>query len=236
MQSASRTLHFGLPLDAPADALSRAEFVTAISHMYRAEMQRSTQWRVRLDTTTNWAIIATTGVVTYGFSQVEHSHASLLVGMLMVLTFLMIEARRYRILAVWLARTRILERNFLAPILRGETADASPQWSQRLAADLLQPEYTMTRLHAIRARLSSNYVSLFGLLIFCWLVKVRGATDGKTPSLENWIAGMRVGLIPGSVVGAFVAIVCGGLLLVAITGGRRSREEDLFHDAGCPEG
>ena len=33
--------------------------VAALSHLYRAEVYRSTVWRQRLDQTTNWAVIST---------------------------------------------------------------------------------------------------------------------------------------------------------------------------------
>jgi len=33
--------------------------ITARSHLYRGELYRSTVWRTRLDTTTNWAVVAT---------------------------------------------------------------------------------------------------------------------------------------------------------------------------------
>jgi uncharacterized membrane protein len=39
--------------------LKTSEFVTVMVHLYRAEMQRANVWRQRLDTTTNWAVIAT---------------------------------------------------------------------------------------------------------------------------------------------------------------------------------
>ena len=35
--------------------------ITALSHLYRGELYRSTVWRTRLDTTTNWAVL-TTGI------------------------------------------------------------------------------------------------------------------------------------------------------------------------------
>src|SRR5262249_62261069 len=33
--------------------------ITALSHLYRGEMYRSTVWRTRLDATTNWAVVTT---------------------------------------------------------------------------------------------------------------------------------------------------------------------------------
>ena len=45
----------------PARRLSAGEFTTAMVHLYRAEAARANTWRIRLDTTTNWAVV-TTGV------------------------------------------------------------------------------------------------------------------------------------------------------------------------------
>ena len=39
--------------------LKTSEFVTAMVHLFRAEIQRANVWRQRLDTTTNWAVVAT---------------------------------------------------------------------------------------------------------------------------------------------------------------------------------
>ena len=33
--------------------------ITALSHLYRGEVYRSTVWRTRLDATTNWAVVTT---------------------------------------------------------------------------------------------------------------------------------------------------------------------------------
>ena len=44
----------------PARRLDAAE-IGALSHLWRGEVYRSTVWRVRFDTTTNWAVV-TTGI------------------------------------------------------------------------------------------------------------------------------------------------------------------------------
>ena len=38
-----------------------AAAIGALAHLYRGEMYRSTVWRTRLDTTTNWSVV-TTGI------------------------------------------------------------------------------------------------------------------------------------------------------------------------------
>ena len=40
----------------PEQEFSAAE-IGALAHLYRGEVYRSTIWRTRLDTTTNWAVV-----------------------------------------------------------------------------------------------------------------------------------------------------------------------------------
>jgi len=53
---------------------SPSEFVTATSHLYRAEMNRMLVWRQRLDITTNWAIILATALTTFTLGSKEIPH------------------------------------------------------------------------------------------------------------------------------------------------------------------
>ena len=50
-------------------AMRPAEFNTAMVHFYRAEIQRATTWRNRLDTTTNWAILCASAAITFVLSE-----------------------------------------------------------------------------------------------------------------------------------------------------------------------
>ncbi|MCA9237381.1 MAG: DUF2270 domain-containing protein [Planctomycetales bacterium] len=221
--------HFGADaLHADRPELTRVEYITAVIHFYRAEMQRATQWRMRLDNTTNWSILATTAVVTFTFGQKENSHASIIVGMLMVLTFMLVEARRFRIFDVWSERTRRLERNFISPILLGDPAAATPDWGRQMAADLREPRFNMTWLQAVRARLIRNYASLFLLLLACWIVKLQGRNNGNLHDQASWLEAMRVGPVAGGVIAGGVALLYAGLIATAILGRRSRREEDFF--------
>src|SRR4051812_36695977 len=67
-----------------------------LAQLYRGELSRSDRWRMRLDTTSNWALTTTAGVISYAFSNASTSHVVLLLGISLVLTFLALEARRYR--------------------------------------------------------------------------------------------------------------------------------------------
>jgi len=208
--------------------LTRSEYIAALVHFYRGELHRSTIWRVRLDTTTNWAILSVMGLVTFTFGDLEHSHAPLLVGMLLVLTFMGIEARRYRIFNVWCARVRNLEVNFLTPILQFDMKAVKQGWGRLVAEDLLHPRFNMTWAQALRARLLRNYFPLFFLLLICWIVKVQPGNRAELPDFTQWVDDMRIGFIPGWTILVFVASLYGCLAGLAFFGGRVDREESTF--------
>jgi uncharacterized membrane protein len=48
--------------------------ITALSHLYRGEVYRSTVWRTRLDATTNWAVVTTGLALSLTFSSETASH------------------------------------------------------------------------------------------------------------------------------------------------------------------
>jgi uncharacterized membrane protein len=56
--------------DAQAPQYNAAE-IGALAHLYRGEMYRSTVWRTRLDTTTNWAVVTTGIALSVTFSSVQ---------------------------------------------------------------------------------------------------------------------------------------------------------------------
>ena len=73
----------GTPATAPV--FSAAD-IGALAHLYRAEVYRSTVWRTRLDTTTNWAVVTTGIALSLTFSNSAASPLPLaLVGLLDVL-------------------------------------------------------------------------------------------------------------------------------------------------------
>ena len=58
--------------------LKTSEFVTAMVHFFRAEIQRANVWRQRLDTTTNWAVVATGATLSIAFGQATVDHSVIL--------------------------------------------------------------------------------------------------------------------------------------------------------------
>ncbi len=94
--------------------LKSGEFVTAMVHFFRAEIQRANVWRQRLDATTNWAVVATGATLSVAFGQSTVHHAVIILNTLLVLWFLFIEARRYRYYELWSYRVRLMETDFYA--------------------------------------------------------------------------------------------------------------------------
>jgi len=185
--------------------LTRAEYITALAHFYRAEMHRSLVWRTRLDTTTNWAIVATLAILTASLQNAAYAKEALMLGMLSNVVFLNIEARRFRFFDVWRARVRMIEENFYGGILRRDQSSPDFQWGTYVADDLLCPRFHLTRLQAFRARLMRNFRFIFFFLLVAWIAhRVAPAGPphaGGLTSLESWVPDVMVGLLYLTLIG-----------------------------------
>ena len=208
------------------DPLTRSEYIMAITHFYRGEMSRATQWRMRLDITTNWALVTVVGLLSFSFGDPNHPHIGILIGMVLVAMFLVIEARRFRFYDVWRARVRMLEDNFFGPVLRRDLKSPVKTWGSLVAEDLLTPRFKITRLQAIRARLLSSYAVLFVILIVSWFLKLvmhpTAYTDGS-----DLIDRMRLGPVSGWVTLVLVTALYLYLAVIVffVTPTRSSEEE-----------
>ena len=197
-----------MPDDKPefeATPLTRAEYITALAHFYRAEMHRSLVWRTRLDTTTNWAIVATLAILTASLQNPSYAKEALLLGILSNIVFLTIEARRFRFFDVWRARVRMIEENFYGGILRRDQASPDFHWGAHVADDLLCPRFHLTRIQAFRARLMRNFRFIFFFLLVAWIAH-RIAPAGSShehglSSLPEWAPDVFVGLVYLTLVG-----------------------------------
>lgn len=179
--------------------LTRQEYLSVMVHFYRAEVSRSTVWRSRLDATTNWAVLTSAGMLSFAFAGAEHSHILLLLTNLIIFAYLLIEARRYRYFEVYRARVRMLEENFLLPIITRELDSPMCDWRNEVAQDLDRPEYKSTFLQAVGFRLRRNYLFIFAILLGGWLVKLMLHPDVATTWGQIWER-MAVGQIgPGLV-------------------------------------
>jgi uncharacterized membrane protein len=210
-------------VDYESTPLTRQEYISAIVHLYRGELDRATTWRLRLDATTNWAIITTAGVLSYSFGGQQHSHLGPLLGVALVSVFWMIEARRYRYADIWYARVRKIEENFYGPILRRDPVSPRREWGQLVADDLFHPSFKVSRAYALRKRLLRNYWPIFLVLIGAWGTKLI-AHPTPTHGWPEVRTRLEVGLLPWwlpvALVGSFLLLV----LWLIVAGGRGSHE------------
>jgi uncharacterized membrane protein len=180
---------------AAARTCSVAE-IGAIAHLYRGEIYRSTVWRTRLDSTTNWAVVTTGIALSATFSSAQASPLPMALVGLIVTMFLLLEARRYRYFNIWRARARLLETDFYTPMLRGEPLHMNAGWSQLLAKDLCQPRYHVSLARAAGRRLRRTYAWIFLIQALAYYGKLAIHPVPLTSLADLW-ARAAVGPIPG---------------------------------------
>ncbi|MCB2020176.1 MAG: DUF2270 domain-containing protein [Rhizobacter sp.] len=186
----------------------------ALAHLYRGEIYRSTIWRTRLDTTTNWSVVTLGVALSIVFSSPSASPLPLLLVGVLILLFLMIEARRYRYFNVWRARCRWIENNFYVPLLDPHEK-AGSNWRSVLAADYRRPTYHVSFKVALGRRIRRNYL---------WIVTIQAcAFVGKLlvhptalNSFEEFFDRANVGPVPGEVVLAIGVLYLISLAALAI--------------------
>ncbi|MEZ5812026.1 MAG: DUF2270 domain-containing protein [Rhizobiaceae bacterium] len=131
--------------------------IGALAHLYRGEVYRSTIWRTRLDTTTNWSVVTLGIALSIAFSSPEASPLPLILVGVLIFFFLMLEARRYRYFNVWRARCRWMEVHFFAPMLHDGDLHMEDGWQRILADDYWSPRYHVTLWVAVGRRIRRNY-------------------------------------------------------------------------------
>jgi len=186
----------------PARELTSAE-IGALAHLYRGEVYRSTVWRTRLDTTTNWAVVTTGIAFSIAFSGTNASPLPLILVGLLVIVFIAFEGRRYRYFNVWRARARLMETEFFAPMLRGEGTMPNQSKRDLLARDYCDPRHHISYARACGRRLRSNYGWILAIQAMAYFGKL---AIHPTPldSLADMFQRAAVGPLPGEVV-----IACG---------------------------
>jgi uncharacterized membrane protein len=178
--------------------LKTSEFVTAMVHFFRAEVQRANVWRQRLDTTTNWAVVSTGATLSIAFSQPEIHHGIIILNTLLVLWFLFIETRRYRYYELWSYRVRLMETDFYAAMLV-PPFHPSPEWAESLAENLLSPSFPISIWEAFGRRLRRNYIWIFLILCAAWVSKI-GLFPEPAANMAAFIQRSGVGPVSGEIV------------------------------------
>lgn len=147
-------------------------FHLAMVHLYRGEMNRMTVWRTRLDTTSNWAILLSTGMTTFALGSPDIPHFILLLGLALIGICLFIEARRFRHLLHSKWRLNVMEAYYFSERLWPSSSDEKASWREELAKDLERPCFPIGTFLALRMRLRSNYLLLVYFVSAVWLAKV----------------------------------------------------------------
>ncbi|WP_136687357.1 DUF2270 domain-containing protein [Halorhabdus amylolytica] len=192
-------------------ATDRSDFLSLMGHAYRGELGRTTAWRTRIDRTTNWAVVLTATLLTWAFSGDSRPHYVLLVGMGMMVVFLGIEARRYRIYDVWRSRVRLFEENVFANALDPEGAE-QPNWRELLSEDLREPTIKTPTREAIARRLRRVYAPLLSVLLAAWVIRLTVFGD---PS-KGPVGTAAVGGVPGTAVLVIVGLFYVGVVVLVL--------------------
>jgi uncharacterized membrane protein len=194
--------------------LKTSEFVTAMAHLFRAEIQRANVWRQRLDATTNWAVVTTGAVISISFSQSTVHHGIIILNTLLVTLFLFIESRRYRYYELWSYRVRLMETDFYAAMLV-PPFHPSPEWAESLAENLLSPSFPISMWEALGRRLRRNYFWIFLILGASWLAK-SWLFPQPPDSFAEFVQRCSVGPIPGNTILIMGALFYGFLTALAL--------------------
>lgn len=177
---------------------------TAMAHLYRGELGRSDRWRTRLDTTSNWALTTTAAVISFSFGAIQTTHVTIVAGMWLVLSFLVIETRRYRYYDLWNRRVRLLEDGYWVPLLRHEPID--PDALHELALEMERPQLQLSFFIALQTRLNRAYGSLLTVLLVAWFVKVYSHPE-PARSVGEFIFRAHIGPVSGWLVSAAMVVL-----------------------------
>jgi len=208
-----------------------SDFNTAMVHFYRGEISRANFWRSRLDTTTNWAVVATGAALTFAFSDITHTHVLIIVNTLLVLLFLLIEARRYRYYELWSYRVRLMETSYYSGFL-SPPFHPKADWAEKLTESLNKPSFPISLSEAFGRRYRRNYAFIFFILSIGWILKVAIHPE-PVNSLDQLLANAAVGLVPGWLMILFGAAVQGTLATIGLaTTVLRQSHGEVFAGAG----
>lgn len=191
---------------APRSDLSAAE-IGALAHLYRGEVYRSTIWRTRLDTTTNWAVVTLGIALSISFSSPNASAVPLILVGILILFFLMLEARRYRYFNVWRARCRWMETHFFAPMLDEGDLHLEDGWHSKLAEDYWRPRYHVSLIVAIGRRIRRNYLWILLIQTVAYVGKLL-VHPQPAASVAEFVDRATIGPIAGGLILTIGALYC----------------------------
>jgi uncharacterized membrane protein len=218
------------------DARDRA---TILIHYYRAMVGRADIWRMRMDTTTNWAIGATAAVLGFAIGNPSVPHYAVLIAPLLTICFLMLEARRLTFYHLWQQRVLRLERGLIRPALRGPHAgDSRIEIDDALVHDLEDelgrtvPD--MPLLKAAARRLRRIYVYLFVAQQVAWIVKL-SSQPGQAHSVGEVVGRAGMAGVAGAVWLALSFVGLAGAIAIALSMGGVGRGDGPSTEPLPPE-
>lgn len=200
---------------------------TILIHYYRAMVGRADTWRMRMDATTNWAIVTTAAVISFALGNATIPHYGVFIASVMTLSFLLLEARRLTFYHLWQQRVLLLERGLIRPALwaGSGTAPPEPAPAPEAFASAVDPHLgrtvpTMPLRKAVARRMRRIYLYLFATQGLAWILKLASApTAPGTP--ESFASRAQVAGIPGEItLGIAGATFVGALLFALALGGR----------------
>lgn len=208
------------------EEFSAAE-IGALAHLYRGEVYRSTVWRTRLDTTTNWAVVTLGVALSITYSSPDASPLPLVLVGVLILLFLTLEARRYRFFNVWRARARWIERHFYVPMLMDGDLHTEQDWQVTLAHDYSHPQYHVSYLVAVARRVRSNYLWILLIQTLAYAGKLI-VHPTPVPSFDEFVNRADIGPFPGEfvLIAGAIYIATGVGLVVWVNRVDRQRSKD----------
>lgn len=208
------------PVAAPAAPGFDSAAIGALAHLYRGEVYRSTIWRTRLDTTTNWSVVTLGVALSITFAAPGASPVPLLLVGVLIMLFLTLEARRYRYFNVWRARSRWIETHFYVPMLTEGGAPADGTWARVLANDYLHPDYHVTFLTAVARRIRRNYLWILLIQTLAYLAKLV-VHPVPARDLSDILARAAIGPVPGWAILTIGGLYCASWVALALWIGQR---------------
>ena len=215
-------------------AIFGAAEIGALAHLYRGEMYQSKIWRNRLDTTTNWAVVITGIALSLSFSNPDASPIPLLLVTLVVVTFLVLESRRYLYYDLYRVRVRVMEINLYGPILRGDSIRIDNGWNELLAADYADLRFHISFREAVGRRLRHTYGFIFAAQLACYLAKI---VVHPTPldTMDQLWQRAAIGPLPGKAALAGVLAFHAAWVVIAVLTMRNQRALGLPHGRNGPD-
>ncbi len=170
-----------------------------------------TTWRSRLDQTTNWTGTIIAAVLTCVFSSPENPRYLILIGMLTVMTFHLVETRRYRRYDVWRARVRLLERDVLAAAIDPANRSDHEDWQTELGTDLRRPALKIPFIEAYARRCRRVCLPLQTVLLVAWIVRLTVFSADQSALATAGVVG-----VPGEVVVAVVGVAYAATVVITV--------------------